>query len=56
LIGWDLVFRSFFRPRDRGFDGAVGIGALPTFPQRYFAQLASPFRWSRIERGNHRPS
>jgi sterol desaturase/sphingolipid hydroxylase (fatty acid hydroxylase superfamily) len=55
LIGWDLVFRSFFRPRDRGFEGPVGIAALPAFPQRYFAQLASPFRWARIERES-RPS
>jgi sterol desaturase/sphingolipid hydroxylase (fatty acid hydroxylase superfamily) len=56
LIGWDLVFRSFFRPRDRGFEGPVGIRALPAFPQRYFAQLASPFRWSRIERESGRSS
>ncbi len=56
LIGWDLVFRSFFRPRDRGFEGPVGIAALPAFPQRYFAQLASPFRWSRIERESGRSS
>ena len=52
LINWDLVFRSFFRPRDRAFEGPVGIGALPKFPQHYFAQLASPFRWARIERKN----
>ena len=50
LITWDLVFRSFFRPQDRGFEGRVGIGELPKFPQRYLAQLASPFRWSRVER------
>jgi hypothetical protein len=42
LIGWDLVFRSFLRPRDRGFDGPVGIAAVPAFPQRWFAPLVSP--------------
>ena len=56
LIGWDLVFRSFFRPRDRGFEGPVGIDALPKFPQRYLAQLASPFRWARIVRESRQPS
>jgi len=50
LITWDLVFRSFFRPKDRAFAGPVGIADLPRFPQRYLAQLASPFRWSRVER------
>lgn len=56
LIGWDLVFRSFFRPRDRGFAGPVGIAALPKLSQRYFAELASPFRWARIERESRRRS
>jgi sterol desaturase/sphingolipid hydroxylase (fatty acid hydroxylase superfamily) len=48
LIGWDLVFRSFFRPRGRDFDGPVGIAAMPHFPRGWLAQLASPFRWSEI--------
>lgn len=48
LIGWDLVFRSFFRPRGRDFDGPVGIAAMPHFPRGWLAQLASPFRWREI--------
>ena len=48
LITWDVVFGSFFRPRDRAFEGPVGIGKLPRFPQRFAAQLASPFRWRRV--------
>jgi sterol desaturase/sphingolipid hydroxylase (fatty acid hydroxylase superfamily) len=55
LISWDLAFRSFFRPQDRAFAGPVGIGDLPKFPQRYLAQLASPFRWARIERESRQP-
>jgi len=43
LIAWDLVFRSFFRPRDREFSGPVGIAAMPHFPRGWLAQLASPF-------------
>ncbi len=54
LITWDLVFRTFFRPRDRDFDGRIGIANLPKFPQRYLAQLASPFRWKRVERESQR--
>jgi sterol desaturase/sphingolipid hydroxylase (fatty acid hydroxylase superfamily) len=48
LIAWDLIFASFFRSRDGAFAGPVGIAALPRFPQRWLAQLASPFRWRRV--------
>lgn len=50
LITWDLLFRSFFRPVGRSFHGRVGIAFLPHFPSGYLAQLASPFRWQRIQR------
>lgn len=49
LIAWDLAFRTFFRPRGRGFAGPVGLAALPAFPRGYLGQLAAPFRWRRIE-------
>jgi len=49
VIAWDLVFGSFFRPKGRDFAGPVGIAALPHFPRGWLAQLASPFRWRRIE-------
>jgi sterol desaturase/sphingolipid hydroxylase (fatty acid hydroxylase superfamily) len=49
LIGWDLVFRSFFRPSDRDFEGPVGIAAMPEFPRGWSSQLASPFRWKKLE-------
>jgi sterol desaturase/sphingolipid hydroxylase (fatty acid hydroxylase superfamily) len=54
LITWDLVFGSWFRPRDRAFDGPVGIAALPHFPRGWLAQLASPFRWRSVERESAR--
>lgn len=49
LIAWDLVFRSFHRGRDGRFAGPVGIAAMPHFPRGWLGQLASPFRWRRIE-------
>lgn len=48
LIAWDQLFGTFYRPRDRAFDGPVGIGKLPRFPKGWLAQLASPFRWRRV--------
>lgn len=48
LIAWDQLFGTFHRPRDRGFEGPVGIGKLPRFPKGWLAQLASPFRWRRV--------
>ena len=48
LIVWDLVFGTFFWPRERRPPEAIGLPDLPAFPQRYWAQLASPFRWRAI--------
>ena len=45
LSTWDLLFGTFFWPRDRRFTGPVGLRGLPGFPQRYLRQLLSPFRW-----------
>jgi sterol desaturase/sphingolipid hydroxylase (fatty acid hydroxylase superfamily) len=50
VILWDLVFGTFYWPRDREPPEAIGIAALPNFPQTFWAQLASPFRWARIRR------
>lgn len=50
LILWDLVFGTFFLPRDREPPSAIGIPAMPRFPTNYLAQLASPFRWQQVQR------
>lgn len=52
LIVWDLVFGTFFLPRDGEFHGRVGIGRMPHFPSGYLAQLAAPFRWRQIRAAN----
>jgi sterol desaturase/sphingolipid hydroxylase (fatty acid hydroxylase superfamily) len=52
LSAWDHVFRTFLRPRNGIFEGPIGIGAMPGFPRGYLAQLASPFRWKRVERAS----
>jgi sterol desaturase/sphingolipid hydroxylase (fatty acid hydroxylase superfamily) len=48
LIVWDLVFGTFFRPRDRAAPETIGLADLPEFPQSYWGQLGSPFRWHAI--------
>jgi sterol desaturase/sphingolipid hydroxylase (fatty acid hydroxylase superfamily) len=50
LVFWDLVFGTLFRPRERSFDGAVGIAALPRFPSSWLGQQLAPFRWAAIRR------
>ena len=50
LIVWDLVFGTFFLPRDREPPIAIGIADMPDFPMTYLAQLASPFRWWEVRR------
>ena len=49
LILWDLVFGSFFWPRDRRPPEDIGIPDLAAFPMTYWAQLASPWRWREIQ-------
>ncbi len=49
LILWDLVFGTFFWPRDRRPPESIGIPDLEAFPQTYWGQLASPFRWRQIQ-------
>lgn len=41
LIVWDLVFGTFFHPRDRDV-GEVGL-LNPAYPMTYLGQLAAPF-------------
>ena len=48
FIFWDLVFGTYDRPREREVE-ALGITGLGAFPDGYLSQLASPFRWRRIE-------
>ncbi len=46
---WDLVFGSFERS-EPPYAGAVGIDALPHFPQGFVAQTLSLLRWKRTVR------
>lgn len=49
LILWDVVFGTRWLPDDRDPPEAIGIEALPGFPMGFFANLAAPFRWSKLE-------
>ena len=53
FIFWDLVFGTYFHPRDREVE-AIGIAGLDAFPRGFWSQLASPFRWREIERTSAR--
>jgi sterol desaturase/sphingolipid hydroxylase (fatty acid hydroxylase superfamily) len=50
LIFWDILFGTFFYPKNRTIqpDG-VGLKDMPRFPQKYFSQLLSPFQWKEKE-------
>jgi sterol desaturase/sphingolipid hydroxylase (fatty acid hydroxylase superfamily) len=50
LIVWDVVFGTFYLPRDRRPPVAIGIEGMPGFPRGYLAQLALPFRWATVRR------
>jgi sterol desaturase/sphingolipid hydroxylase (fatty acid hydroxylase superfamily) len=46
FIFWDAVFGTRFLPADRDCPADLGIGR--SFPTTLGAQLAAPFRWSRL--------
>jgi sterol desaturase/sphingolipid hydroxylase (fatty acid hydroxylase superfamily) len=48
IIFWDLVFGTFFHPRDRDASESVGLSEIPGFPQDYIGQILSPFTWRKI--------
>ncbi len=52
VIVWDLVFGTFFWPRDREPPEDVGLADLPAFPQDWWGQQLSPFRWKQIRAGH----
>jgi len=49
VIIWDLLFGTFYWPKDREPPEDIGIANLPAFPETFWHQLASPFTWSRIK-------
>jgi len=54
LIVWDLLFGTFYWPKDREPPERIGIPGLPAFPMTYLRQLASPFRWRHIQEASRR--
>ena len=54
LILWDIVFKTRYLPKDRELPAHnVGLAGMPNFPTDYAGQLASPFRWRQLKRGNN---
>lgn len=50
LIVWDLVFGTWYLPRDRQPDPAdIGFHGMPNFPKTWWGQILSPFRWARLK-------
>ena len=49
VIVWDLVFGTFYWPRDREPPEKPGLADLPAFPQDWWGQQLSPFRWNAIK-------
>lgn len=48
LAVWDVVFGTRFLPPDREPPREIGLAGLPGFPMTWWAQILSPFQWTRI--------
>lgn len=49
IIVWDLVFGTYFLPRDRQPPVDIGVSGMPGFPQDYWGQILSPWRWRSLQ-------
>lgn len=49
---WDWVFGTRYLPKDRHPPEEIGIADLPSFPMTWWAQILSPFRWSKIKQSS----
>lgn len=54
VIIWDLIFGTFYLPKDREPPVDIGIPNLSAFPDTFWHQLVSPFTWRRIKRESER--
>jgi sterol desaturase/sphingolipid hydroxylase (fatty acid hydroxylase superfamily) len=50
IIFWDLVFGTFYHPKDREASSDIGLSEMPHFPTDYIGQVLSPFQWSKVAR------
>lgn len=48
LILWDIIFKTYYFPKNRTMDKNVGLVDMPAFPKNYLGQILSPFNWKRI--------
>lgn len=51
-IFWDAIFGTRYLPADREPPTQVGLDGLDAFPEGFFAQWLSPFRWKGIKRNS----
>jgi sterol desaturase/sphingolipid hydroxylase (fatty acid hydroxylase superfamily) len=49
VILWDTLFGTRFLPADREPPREIGIPNLSAFPMTWWAQIRSPFQWTRIQ-------
>lgn len=48
VIVWDIVFGTYFLPKDREPPEDIGLAGLPHFPTTFAGLLMVPVRWRRI--------
>jgi len=51
ILFWDIVFGTVYWPRDKDAGPQIGIEDMPNFPQTWWGQVCSPFRWNELTRG-----
>lgn len=45
VVFWDLVFGTYFNPKDRDASKDVGLSSIDDFPKDYVEQIKAPFVW-----------
>lgn len=49
ILLWDIVFGTVYWPKDKDASANIGISDMANFPQTWWGQMRSPFRWAAIE-------
>jgi sterol desaturase/sphingolipid hydroxylase (fatty acid hydroxylase superfamily) len=51
IILYDIIFGTMYYPKDKEASANVGFADMSRFPQGYWGQMLSPFRWDKITGG-----
>ncbi|NND35469.1 MAG: sterol desaturase family protein [Saprospiraceae bacterium] len=50
VIFWDILFGTFYLPKDKEPSDDIGIGGMPNYPQTFIGLMLAPFTYNSIKK------